>query len=142
MPVFKPSDAAPGTSPSPSWEPGVVEVPQFREGVRPEVQVAEADAPPQISSPTDADLTPLNRILRQHRLHEVEPTFETSPEVRKQPRRSQRRGIETPNLRHFVTLRFPTDAEVRRMAQELNQLEDVEQAAPVPRAVPPQTPQR
>jgi hypothetical protein len=29
---------------------------------------------------------------------------------------------------------------VRRIAQELNQLEDVEQAAPVPRAVPPKTP--
>jgi subtilisin family serine protease len=140
MPVFKPSDAAPGTPQSPSWEPGVVEV-QFREGVRPEVQVAEADAPPQISSPTEADLTPLNRILRQHRLREVEPTFETSPESAEAAQTvAQRRGIETPNLRHFVTLRFPTDAEVRRIAQELNQLEDVEQAAPVPRAVPPQTP--
>src|SRR3712207_3784253 len=106
MPAFKPSDAEPGTPPPPSWEPGIVEV-QFREGVRPEVQVAEADAPPQFSSPTDADMTPLNRILRQHRLREVEPTFETSPESAEAAQTvAQRRGLETPNLRHFVTLQI------------------------------------
>ncbi len=139
MPMVKPSNAAPGTPP-PSWEPGIVEV-QFREGVRPEVQVTRADAPPQISSLADAEMTPLNRILSQHRLREADPTFQTSPESAEAAQTvAQRREIEVPNLRHFVTLRFPPDAEVRRIAQELNQLEEVEKAAPVPRAVPPQSP--
>jgi hypothetical protein len=141
LPMFPSSNAAPGTPPPPSWEPGIVEV-QFREGVRPEVQATRADAPPQISSPADADMTPLNRILSEYQLREAAPTFEQTPaeSATEAQTIAQQRGIEVPNLHHFVTLRFPSDAEVQRIAQELNQLEDVERAAPVPRAAPPQSP--
>jgi hypothetical protein len=59
MPRFKPTDATPGIPQPPSWEPGVVEV-QFRE-----------DAPPQINSPADADMMPLNRLQQYHQLREA-----------------------------------------------------------------------
>ena len=72
-------------------------------------------------------MTPLNRILSEYQLREAAPTFEqTPPESATEAQTiAQRRGIEVPNLHHFVTLRFPSDAEVGRIAQELNQLEDV-----------------
>jgi hypothetical protein len=71
MPRFKPTDATPGIPQPPSWEPGVVEV-QFREDVRPEIQTRMAEsAPPQISSPADADMMPLNRLQQHHQLREA-----------------------------------------------------------------------
>jgi hypothetical protein len=75
-PRFGPTDRAPDTLPPPSWEPGIVEV-QFREGVRPGIVTAGAEeAPAEIRSAEDIELTEVNRILRQYELQSAESTFQ------------------------------------------------------------------
>jgi subtilisin family serine protease len=141
-PRFGPTDRAPDTLPPPSWEPGVVEV-QFQEGTRPEISAtgAEGEAPAEIRSAEDVDLNELNRILRQYELQRAESTFQRSPEQASEAQAdAQRQGIEVPNLLSFVTLHFPAEANTEHIAEELNQLPEVERAVPVPRAIPPQTP--
>src|SRR5215207_9415835 len=104
-PRFGPTDRAPDTLPSPSWEPGVVEV-QLREGVRPEiVTTGTEEAPAELRSAEDVDLTELNRILRQYELQRAESTFQRSPEQASEAQAvAQQQGIEVPNLLSFVTL--------------------------------------
>ena len=141
-PRFGPTDRAPDTLPPPSWEPGVVEV-QFQEGTRPEISAtgAEGEAPAEIRSAEDVDLNELNRILRQYELQRAESTFQRSPEQASEAQaEAQRQGIEVPNFLSFVTLHFPAEANTEHIAEELNQLPEVERAVPVPRAIPPQTP--
>jgi len=80
LPRFGPTDRAPGTLPSPSWEPGVVEV-QFRQGIRPDLGPTGArEAPGEIPSAEGVDLTELNRILQQYGLQRAELTFQTTPD--------------------------------------------------------------
>ena len=140
LPRFKPSDRSPGTLPPGSWEPGVVEV-EFREGIRPEISPAVANAPSELRSRAGADVTPLNLILRQHRLQKAEPSFQASPQEADRAQATARQiGRALPNLGNFVTLHFPHDQNVQSIAQELNQLPEVERAVPIPRAAPPLTP--
>jgi len=116
---------------------------QFQEGTRPEISAtgAEGEAPAAIRSAEGVDLNELNRILRQYELQRAESTFQRSPEQASEAQAdAQRQGIEVPNFLSFVTLHFPAEANTEYIAEELNQLPEVERAVPVPRAIPPQTP--
>jgi subtilisin family serine protease len=126
--------------PAARWEAGVVEV-EFREGVQPRVQATDASAQPAIATPSDVDLSDINRVLRDYGLQQAEPTVLTAPDEAASAQATARdQGIEAPNLASFVTLHFPEDADVEEIARELNQLPEVAQAAPVPEALPPSDP--
>jgi subtilisin family serine protease len=138
VPRFPPEDGTAGAPPAPSWEPGVVEV-QLREGVAPAVVTGTDEAPPEISSEVDADLSELNRVLQQYGLQQAEPTFQGSagPEADSS---AEPQAPDVPSLQSFVTLHFPPDADTVQIAGDLERLPEVERAVPIPRAIPPQTP--
>jgi subtilisin family serine protease len=123
-----------------AWEPGVVEV-EFKEGVRPEFISRPTGPAKEITSPENVNLSEMNQILRQFQLQQAESTFQTTPEEAVRAQSVARDGgIEVPNLRNFVTLHFPPSADVKRIAQELNELPYVLRAYPVPKVIPPSTP--
>jgi hypothetical protein len=137
LPRFISSDQPPGTTPPASFEPGVVEV-QFREGVSPSVATAATGAPAEIRSASETDLGSLNSILRRYQLVKAEPTFLTSHEEATAAQATARlQGIDAPHLAHFITFHFPEDVDPREVAQQLSRLPEVEQAVPVPTALPP-----
>ena len=120
----------------PSYEAGVVEV-QFREGVSPSVIPGGATSPGEIRS-ASAGLSEVNRILQRYQVQSIEPTFLLTHEDATAAQTVARdQGIDAPHLGHFVTLRFPDDTDVHAVAAELSRLADVEQAVPVPTALPP-----
>ena len=123
----------------PSFEPGVVEV-QFREGLRPTVLPIAAGAPgapASIFSAAQGPLDAVNQVLQRYNVTQAEPTFLTTHEEATAAQTLARsQGIDAPHLGHFVTLHFPGDADTRQIADELNQLAEVEQAVPVPTAIP------
>jgi subtilisin family serine protease len=121
----------------PSYEPGVVEV-QFREGVQPNVSGGLAGGPAEIRSAAEQPLDSVNQLLRQYHLVKAEPTFLTSHEEAATAQATAReKGIDAPHLGHFVTLHFPDNANIQKIAAELSQLPEVERALPVPAALPP-----
>jgi hypothetical protein len=121
-------------------EPGIVEV-KFREGLAPTIRTAAAGAasgPAEIVSATSGNLDAVNQILQRHGLIRAEPTFLTTHEEATASQvAAQSQGMTVPHLGHFVTLRFPSGSDPRIIADELNQLPEVERAAPVPTALPP-----
>lgn len=128
---------APGKTPPPAYEPGVVEV-QFREGLMPSVISGAAGAPAQIRSASDTDVSAINNILRRYQILTAEPTFLTTHEEATAAQATARaQGLEAPHLGHFVTLHFPEGADTRQIAEELSKLPEVEQAIAVPTALPP-----
>jgi hypothetical protein len=137
---FGPPDLAPGESPAPAWEPGVVEV-EFKDGVTPTITAGELGATVRALAPGDTDPDGLARILRAHGLERAEPSLEIPPVEAAAVQTSARaQGIELPNLAAFVTLHFPPNADTPGIARELAALESVARAVPVPRAIPPLTP--
>jgi subtilisin family serine protease len=137
LPRFRPSNLPPGTPAPAVFEPGVVEV-QFREGLRPAVADAGPEAPSEILSQAGIALTELNQILRRHQMVKAEPTFNTTHEEATAAQATARlQGINAPHLAHFITFHFPATSDVNLIANELNQLAEVEIAVPVPRAIPP-----
>jgi hypothetical protein len=103
---------SPSHGPSePRYEPGVVEV-QFRQAVMPRVVPGGPGQPPSLAAGVPLD--DVNRLLRRYQAISAEVT-----------------GSD------LVTLHFPADADVLDIAGQLNQLSDVERAAPVPSALPP-----
>jgi Subtilase family len=137
---FGPTGQPPASVPSPSWEPGVVEV-QLRQTVQPESAPRGAAAPGEIHSAENADLTAFNQTLRQYGLQRAELTFQASPEQAREAQAvGERQGMTLPNLMSFLTLHFPAEADTVQIAEALNQLPEVERAVPVPRAIPPQSP--
>jgi hypothetical protein len=93
------------------YEPGVVEV-QFRQGLMPRVIPGGPGQPPSLAAGVPLD--DVNVLLRRYQAISAEAT-----------------GSD------LVTLHFPADANVLEIAGQLNQLGDVERAAPVPSALPP-----
>ena len=137
LPRFGPPGGGGGQRHQPAYEPGVVEV-QFRQGVVPSIVSASTGAPLQIRAAAETPLDELNRILQQHGLLRAEPTFETTHEQATAAQATaQAQGIDAPHLAHFVTLRFPDNADVHAIAAQLTSLPEVERAAPVPIALPP-----
>lgn len=123
----------------PSFEPGIVEV-KFREGLAPSIrtEALHAGAMAAIVSPTAGPLDDVNRILQRHGLVRAEPTFLTTHEEATASQvAAEAKGMAVPNLSHFVTLHFPSASDTKRIADELNELPEVEKAAPVPTALPP-----
>ena len=137
LPRFGPPGGGGGQRHQPAYEPGVVEV-QFRQGVVPSIVSASTGAPLQIRAAAETPLDELNRILQQHGLLRAEPTFETTHEQATAAQATaQAQEIDAPHLAHFVTLRFPDNADVHAIAAQLTSLPEVERAAPVPIALPP-----
>jgi len=92
----------------------------------------------EISSATEGPLDEVNHLLRRHRLLSAEPTLLTSHEQATSAQTTARlQGINVPHLGHFVTLHFPSDANVQEIASQLNDLAAVERAVPIPTALPP-----
>jgi subtilisin family serine protease len=138
-----PRFAPPGGPSGPRYEPGVVEV-QFREGLMPSVmQGQDRDTAPALRSfgqtqPAEVTLAEVNQILQRYLLVSAEPTFQTSIEQATMARATaQQQGIDAPHLSDFVTLHFPSNANVSEIAEQLNKLPQVERAVPVPSALPP-----
>ncbi len=129
--------SSPGATPSPArYEPGVVEV-QFREGVAPQLQ--QGPDATRVSALGEAvQLDEVNGVLDRYGLIQAEPTFAISVEAATAAHEvAADSGIDAPHLRDFVTLHFPDDADTAAIAAELVALPDVEQAVPVPTALPP-----
>jgi subtilisin family serine protease len=125
-----------GGRPTPSFEPGVVEV-LFREGVSPSVIPGDTTSPGAVRSPS-APLAEVNRILQRYRVQSIEPTFLLTHEAATSAQTVARdQGIDVPHLAHFVTFRFPADSDVQAIAEELSGLAEVEKAVPIPTALPP-----
>jgi methyl-coenzyme M reductase beta subunit len=137
---FKRHDPLPFAPAKPSWIPGLVEV-EFRENVKPTVIAPAAAASPKVGSPIGKDLTEFNRILQRNQLQYAESTFSLSPEEAANAQATALENkVKVANLNNFVTLHFPQEADVCRIADELNRLPEVERATPIPEASPPQTP--
>jgi hypothetical protein len=131
----------PGGPSGPKYEPGVVEV-QFREGLMPSVMQDSNKAPALRSfgqtQQVEVTLAEVNQILQRYLLVSAEPTFQTSIEQATMARvAAQQQGIDAPHLSDFVTLHFPSNANVSEIADQLNKLPQVERAVPVPSALPP-----
>ena len=119
------------------WEPGVVEV-EFRDDVAAEVTRPTTAAAAEIRSPAGRDLSTLNQLLQRHGVMTMEPTFLRSrEEAASAVIEARQAGHDVPNLANFVTMHFGADADVRRVAAELEQLPEVRRAVPVPIAIPP-----
>lgn len=122
---------APSPGPiGPRYESGVVEV-QFREGLMPRVIPGGPGQAPSLvsgarSRAPGVSLDAVNEVLRRYHAVSAEPTFSGPDEDGDLPYRSD-----------FVTLHFPSRADVREIAGQLNQLSDVERAVPLPGALPP-----
>ena len=137
---FGPTDSGPGELPSTVWEPGVVEV-QFVDGVGPEVAESATSPAESLRSATGVDLTDFVRIVQSHGLGRAESTFETPAQEADAVQESARlQGEDLPNLRSFVTLHFADAADTPSIARELQELDVVVRAVPVPMASPPRTP--
>ena len=137
MSRFVPAGMPPGSRPPASFEPGIVEV-LFREGVQPDVTATSGVAPAQVRSRAGVPLTQVNQVLRQHKLVRAEPTFLTGHDEATQAQTTaKQQGIDAPHLAHFVTLRFPPDADIQEIAEQLSALPEVERAVAVPTAIPP-----
>jgi hypothetical protein len=123
------------------WEPGMVEV-KFRENVRPQVVIGNQKDEPKVMSTTGVDLSGFHRVIRKHRcwkaMHSVPMSLE---EGDRQQALAKSKRIEMAHLPHFVRLHFPKTTPVREVADELRRLPEIEQASPVHRVAPPQTPQ-
>lgn len=138
-PRFAPDGPPPtgGSGGGGRWEPGVVEV-LFHDDVAAEVMQATSTAAPQIRSPQGIDLSSVNQVLQRHGLQMAEPTFLRSREEAADAQVEARRaGVDVPSLANFVTLHFSADADVQRVAAELERLPEVRRAVPVPTAIPP-----
>ena len=106
--------------------------------MRPQIVSSLADSSSEIASPSDVDLAVLNQTLQRYRLGRAEPSLQTSEEeATKAQGAFQDAGDALPNLRSFVTLHFPSDADTRKIALELSRLPEIERAVAVPRAIPP-----
>lgn len=136
MPMFPARESPPGSAPVPEWEPGVVEV-EFRHSVSPEIAAAAAAADA-ITSAAGADLASIHEVLQRHAVTRVEPSFRASVTEAAAGDTVLNRDPTVPPLDSFVTLYFPPEADLAAVAQELNQLPEVERAVPVPRAIPPE----
>lgn len=127
---------------APMYEPGVIEV-QFHEGVFPSVTQGGPNAAPALSTmqgahPAGVTLADVNQILQRYQLVSAEPTFTATVEEATQARTTaQQQGIDVPHLGDFVTLHFPTGADVTEIAAQLSKLPQVARAVPVPSARPP-----
>lgn len=114
----------------PRPESGVVEV-QFREGLMPRVMAGGPGQAPSLvsgarSREPGVSLDDVNELLRRYHAVSAEPTFSGADEEDDLPYRDD-----------FVTLHFPSGANVREIAAQLNRLDDVERAVPLPAALPP-----
>jgi acylphosphatase len=79
----------------------------------------------------------VNTILRKYQALGAEPTFNITHDAASEAQTTAKlQGIDAPHLAHFVTVHFPSNADVRAIADELNQLPEVETAVPVPKAIP------
>ena len=131
-----------GAEAAASWEPGLVEL-QVREGVRPNIAVSQPgdNSADLVTSTGGADLSQLNDLLHREGVIQVEPTFHRSAEEAQTAQEvANNNGVSLPSLLDFLTLHFPSNADTERIAADLNALEEVERAVPVPTAIPPQAP--
>lgn len=119
LPRFPSPSHGPG---GPRYEPGVVEV-QFRAGLMPRVIAGGPGQPPSLAA--GAPLDNVNQLLRRYQAVSAEPTFTSTVE-------------EGGSYKDdFVTLHFPAGANLQQIAEQLNQLSEVERAVPLPSALPP-----
>lgn len=118
-------------------EPGVVEV-ELQDFVVPRFVAAGDDQSYRMESLGGADLLPFHQALSEFGLLHYEPTFRISQELAaKLHDTARQQGMPVADLTNFVTLFFAPDADVRRIAQALEQLPVVLRAAPVPKGAPP-----
>ncbi|HEX8138181.1 MAG TPA: S8 family serine peptidase [Pyrinomonadaceae bacterium] len=125
---------------SPSWIPGVVQV-QLHDWVRPDLLLSTDGEPLGLKRRyPDRPLRRINRLLERKGLQRVEATFQGMTQLTADARQevARQQGIIVPNLCSFFTLYFPEDADVKRIARQLNKLKIVVQATTVPQTMPSQ----
>jgi subtilisin family serine protease len=123
----------------PSFVPGVIEV-LFNDWVLPEIDPPlEAKAFAFRGDEAIKNVEKVNRILSQYEIVKIEQTFSMSrSESAAVQQVAEQQELTTPNLADVFTLYFPEDKNVERIARRLNQLEEVAEAAPLPRTMPAQ----
>ena len=137
---FPPADKIPAGNLPAVFEAGVVEV-EFRHGVMPQIAPTSLGKAASISSPSEANLSELNKILKRYKLEQAEPSVATAEEELTTAHAAAREVDDTvPHLANFVTMHFPAEADTQQIAQELSRLPEVERAVAIPKAIPPQTP--
>jgi hypothetical protein len=104
------------------FEPGAVEV-QFRAGLMPRVTAGGPGQPPSLTAGVPFDT--VNQLLLRYQAVGAEPTFAGAAEE----------GASYKD--DFITLHFPAGANLEEIAAQLNQLQEVERAVPLPSALPP-----
>lgn len=115
-----PRPAAPGVA---RYEPGMVEV-QFRPGLMPCVIAGGPGQGPSLAPGVALD--DVNQLLRRYLAVSAEPTFTGTVEE----------GASSYKY-DFVTLHFPSGANIVEIAEQLNRLSEVERAVALPSALPP-----
>ncbi|WJX02845.1 S8 family peptidase [Bacillus cereus] len=127
------------------WVEGIIEV-EFHEGIQPNISKINADKPPEIRSLGGEEFSNLNKVLKTNNFLGAEMIFDVSEEINTEaagiqetePTSGNTKALS--NLKNFMTFTFPKDADVQTIASELRQLEEVKNAVPVPKAIPPQSP--
>lgn len=117
----------------PWWIPHVMEV-KLRGGKRLRLDRAANGAMCEFKS-TDESASPdaLNTLLLSHDCRGAEPVFQvTEAEERETEKLAEEKMVEAPTLGGFYTLYFPHHVDVHRLAARLQELPEVEYAAPVP----------
>lgn len=126
-------------SPNDAWEPGLIEV-VFKQGSQSGVQDWNFLEEKEREQFSGAWSDGLKNLVIAHKLVSWKPSFpllypwstESSEKARENYKRSGRD--------RFVTFNFPLEAFTRRIADELRQLPEIEQAVAVPRIRPPSGP--
>jgi hypothetical protein len=138
-PRIRPPDSPPGSVLPAQWEAGTVEV-EFHDNVKPAIKDSGGGTE-SVRSPANVNLKSFNKILEDHNVIKVEPSFGTpEQEADRIQVEARTKGVDLPNLGSFLTLHFASGADVAAIAAELNRLPEVARAVPVPKAIPPQTP--
>lgn len=122
-------------------QPVTIEV-VFKQAVRPEDLKLAVASPPDVQLPENAGLTSsgLIDICQRHHLQGIEPSFRSLQNVEHKEQDWTDIAMKY-DRENFIRLHFPEGEDVIQILQELKGLLEVEDAVPVPKAVPPTRPQ-
>lgn len=125
--------------PEEAWKPGVVEV-ELKEPVFPELTVETFSRTAGETKYPDTWSPALKQVLDNNGLIQWALSFPLSHPWSSESTESALEFYRASGRDKFVTLQFPREADVLRIASELEELPEVARAAPAPRLAPPSSP--
>ena len=115
-----------------SWIPGMLEV-QLRDGIRDTIPLRDMTEAPFPRASRDRDAASLLAKLVDLNCKSVVPSVRiTDAEAERTAVRIGRHRTDIPDLRDFLHLQFPAEANIQRIAEDLLSLPAIVRAAPIP----------